>query len=493
MSFLHEVRTGSVKLNPTVTIAKTLGDMFPSKSWAAKHPSKPNPLDCQGERLDASISSTHGFLGDSSWKGAAMRVRCDADARPGYNSMKAHEYLEEPDVLLAKVKLFASLLKKSKNTLAYTGAGISRASGIDDYATRVVSQDRPKLGSPMDALPTTAHKMMTKLHKHNHLHYWIQQNHDGLPQKAGYPQHGLNEIHGAWYDPSNPVVKMEGQLRADLFQGLLDWEKKADLVLAFGTSLAGMNADRLVTSCGRKARSTAKGNAIGPVIVNLQQTACDDSAALRIFAPLDQVLAMVVQELGYKEEETEEEQHKFYSPDVPSSLDGDVWDVPYDAQGLKSETATTKFDLRVGAKHRITSGPYIGSEGEVTGINRQGHYKITFMVQIKKGAKFRAAWPMVLGSWWAEAAVKGSVPCLPIVTIEQAPAPDTQLPAETQECKESKEHVASTTSTISSHMRPSQDFLADFDGRPVVLSGLSMADGGAPPKNLLAEIVNRKK
>lgn len=62
----------------------------------------------------------------------------------------------------------------------------------------------------------------------------------------GYPQDGLNEIHGAWYDPSNPVVQMSGNLRGDLFEWLREWEERADLVLVLGTSLSGMNADRMV-------------------------------------------------------------------------------------------------------------------------------------------------------------------------------------------------------------------------------------------------------
>lgn len=29
----------------------------------------------------------------------------------------------------------------------------------------------------------------------------------GLPQKAGFPQGLINEVHGSWYDPSNPGVR----------------------------------------------------------------------------------------------------------------------------------------------------------------------------------------------------------------------------------------------------------------------------------------------
>jgi hypothetical protein len=45
---------------------------------------------------------------------------------------------------------------------------------------------------------------------------------------------------------------MNGNLRDDLLEELLRWEQKSDLVIAVGTSLSGMNADRLVSTCARK-------------------------------------------------------------------------------------------------------------------------------------------------------------------------------------------------------------------------------------------------
>jgi hypothetical protein len=56
--------------------------------------------------------------------------------RPEYTKCKSHEYRETDEVLVAKVKLLAELIKKSKNCIAYTGAGLSVASGLDDYATK---------------------------------------------------------------------------------------------------------------------------------------------------------------------------------------------------------------------------------------------------------------------------------------------------------------------------------------------------------------------
>jgi NAD-dependent SIR2 family protein deacetylase len=104
--------------------------------------------------------------------------------------------------------------------------------------------------------------------------------------QAGYPQHHLNEIHGAWYDPSNPVVMMSGQLRTDLFEWLLEWEQKADLLLVLGTSLSGMNADRMVSAASKRHR---KGEGLGTVIISLQKTPYDCSSSLRIFSTLDKV------------------------------------------------------------------------------------------------------------------------------------------------------------------------------------------------------------
>ena len=69
---------------------------------------------------------------------------------------------------------------------------------------------------------------------------WVQLNYDGLAQKAGCPQEALMEVmptvmitmmmiviktpkvHGSWYDPSNPIIKPRGQMRADLYQVLIN-------------------------------------------------------------------------------------------------------------------------------------------------------------------------------------------------------------------------------------------------------------------------------
>ena len=104
------------------------------------------------------------------------------------------------------------------------------------------------------------------------MHAWVQQNHDGLPQKAGLPQAAVNEIHGALHAPDNPVIPMGGSLRADLYEDLLDCEARAELVLAVGTSLAGMNADRIVQACADRACAARGRGPPGAVIICVAST-----------------------------------------------------------------------------------------------------------------------------------------------------------------------------------------------------------------------------
>ena len=43
------------------------------------------------------------------------------------------EYFDSPEVLDQKCEMLAKMIRKSKNFVAFTGAGISTASGIPDY------------------------------------------------------------------------------------------------------------------------------------------------------------------------------------------------------------------------------------------------------------------------------------------------------------------------------------------------------------------------
>ncbi|CAL1169550.1 unnamed protein product [Cladocopium goreaui] len=253
----------------------------------------------------------HGQLGrGQAWPAPELVASEPQEARPGFSSCSADEYEDFPEVLAAKAKLVAGLLRRSRYTVAYTGAGISTAAGIKDYASRastskvnhLVTNDSLEEG--LHAQPTWSHRFFTELWRQELLHHWVQQNHDGLPQKAGYPQEALNEIHGSWFDPSNPVVHFRAELRPENFAWMLDAELRCDLVLAVGTSLCDTpsTADRMVVSPmerTKRARPSSSSGADGAaVVVGLQRTRLDQDVQLRVFGEADAFFQLVAKEMS---------------------------------------------------------------------------------------------------------------------------------------------------------------------------------------------------
>ena len=360
--------------------------------------------------LQGTSDEMHGRLGNSAWDAPRCVTEFDVNARLSFTGVKAHEYTDAPSVMREKVKLLATLIRKSKRCIVYTGAGISTAAGIDDYATKakdlsVTAKDRPKLKDWKLARPTTTHRVLTALYEAGHLKHWIQQNHDSLPQKAGYPQHALNEIHGSLHDPANPVVPYEGTLRADLFQWLDEWEHANDLCIAMGTSLSGFNADRVPATA---AQCYDAGSSLGLVIINLQQTPYDGQSSLRIFGRVDDVMLLLSSELGIAS--TVRPAGHVYQPDVAagSMIDEDVFQIPFDSEGNPSSSLRVTWDLRAGQCVRLTDGPYAGDVGVIMGKNADGHYRIRFEDTWNRTLKMRMRpFSLWLGSWWVAEATHG--------------------------------------------------------------------------------------
>ena len=88
---------------------------------------------------------------------------------------------------------------------------------------------------------------------------------------------------------------------------LTEWEDRCDLCLALGTSLCGMNADRIATTPAVKAMqdhefqcandAPPRTGSLGLVIINLQQTQYDECASIRIFGSLDDVMTRLAKKL----------------------------------------------------------------------------------------------------------------------------------------------------------------------------------------------------
>jgi hypothetical protein len=253
------------------------------------------------------------------------------------------------------------------------------------------------------------------MHSAGLLHRWINQNHDGLPQKAGLPQEAINELHGAWHAPNNPVVQMSGSLRSDLFQDLLDYEKNCDLTIAVGTSLCGMNADRVVTSVAGRACKKNPGQ-LGSVVIGLQRTVHDEDATLRIFGRCDDVFAALAEELALQVVPPQEE-GTFWVPPVLMGREQDQYvfeQTPYDACGEKSVGSRSTLDLRDEVELVIPDGMHAGAVGEIDGCDREGNIRCRFKLKPTVG-KLRAPVMLLIGRWWIQAAVDGTVPSLPVV------------------------------------------------------------------------------
>lgn len=381
-------------------------------------------IDEPGE-LRAELPAMHGRLGNSSWSAPKLAAHCSDIARPGYNSGAAHEYLDSDKVLQEKVRLLGSLIRKSKRFVIYAGAGLSTASGIGDYATRsgsagVLGQSAgttvPKPISPYSAKPNLGHRAIAALAKKGLIWRFIQQNHDGLPQKAGVPQGVMNEIHGGWFDPSNPVVPMSGGLRDDLFSDLLNCERQADLVLAVGSSLCGMNSDRLVSTCASRARRSVPSNPVlGSVIIALQRTPHDANSSLRIFATIDRVFELLAQELSLTVEDAEQK-IAFAVPAsyLPLGVEEHVFSVPYDREGrlVKNGGHRMNLDLRDNAEVIVAIGKNKGQRARVLGRNADGHYRIAILHNSSGN------WNEVrlLGKWWPASAASGEVEQIPLIS-----------------------------------------------------------------------------
>merc|ERR1711924_60632 len=112
----------------------------------------------------------HGRLGSSSWALPSCVTTFDVAARDYCSErIMAHEYLDSDEVLRQKVVLLARMVRASSSLLALTGAGISTAAGIDDYASKakaasVTAAGRPVLKDWKTASPTKAHYCLTAMH-----------------------------------------------------------------------------------------------------------------------------------------------------------------------------------------------------------------------------------------------------------------------------------------------------------------------------------------
>ncbi|CAF3927769.1 unnamed protein product [Rotaria sordida] len=185
------------------------------------------------------------------------------------------EYFDTPDELDQKIKTLADFIRNAKYFIAYTGAGISTAAGINDFRgptgvwTARAKGVAPPPRTVLNPEPTLTHMAFVELMKNDYLKFLVSQNCDGLHLKSGIPTNKIAELHG------------------------------------------NSNCEACA-KCGKVYYRQTRVKSLD----DLQKTPYDDQCALRIFARCDDVMRMMMEELNLV---------------IPSYIDLQLWS---DAQWL---------------------------------------------------------------------------------------------------------------------------------------------------------------
>ena len=333
--------------------------------------------------------------------------------------LTASEFSDSDQVLREKSEYLVKLLKLSRKTVVYSGAGISTSSGVKQAARGHTGRTKG-WGTKTEAKPSLTHLTLAAMVHKGLVQEWVQQNHDGLPQKAGCPQEVLNEIHGSWFDPSNPVVKYSGSLRDDLYERMEASAATADLTLVLGSSLSGLCSDMVAE---KTAERSLRSESLGTVIVNLQQTLLDGKSTLRIFSDTDRLMKILTELLHIR----------YDSPEYPDKVTTHAL-IPYTTTGELSQKELTCLDLSPGSRIRLNSNHncqgalqpaklHIGSSEPHKHKGRvrqpcEGVGRVVGFCTRQRGWKLEIEGvPMLLGSWWMEDAIRGGPATIPIVNI----------------------------------------------------------------------------
>eukprot|EP00743_Colponemidia_sp_Colp-15_P005661 GILK01006086.1.p1 GENE.GILK01006086.1~~GILK01006086.1.p1 ORF type:complete len:335 (+),score=36.52 GILK01006086.1:340-1344(+) len=245
----------------------------------------------------------------------------------------------------------AAMIRNATYVVAFTGAGISTSSGINDYRGTSGVDTKASLKQEDDQdteevqyeklLPTKGHTALASLHKAGLLHYVITQNCDDLHFKSGVPFSAISELHGNVFVEYCEDCKKEYHRKfcVDLYSTdcyMEPWYEKCstcghnhytgrrcgvktckgklrDTIVNFGdllheSVLGGLPAAEracdqadvclcLGTSLTITPASDLTLRAKERVICNLQKTEQDKTAVVRVFAETDSFLTLLQEAL----------------------------------------------------------------------------------------------------------------------------------------------------------------------------------------------------
>ncbi|KAJ6249854.1 nad-dependent protein deacetylase sirtuin-7 [Anaeramoeba flamelloides] len=252
------------------------------------------------------------------------------------NKEELKEYFEENEELQEKVSKLADMIRNANHVVIYTGAGISTSAGIPDFrgpngvwTCRDQGRKKPRSKKPWNLLePTYGHMSIAKLIDVGVAKYLVSQNVDGLHVHSGVPLDKLSELHGntnkeycidcqkEYFRPfscrnarrvndhrtgrmceecggelHDSIINFNENLNKDHLNRAFEHSVKCDLAIVLGTSLRVDPAASLPLVPVKLRRGKL-------VICNLQKTPKDHYASLILHGKTDQILKMLMKELG---------------------------------------------------------------------------------------------------------------------------------------------------------------------------------------------------
>ena len=267
---------------------------------------------------------------------AARAAAARTAARKAQEAANAAEVEDDAATLGRGVARLAALLRGARHAVVYTGAGVSTSARIPDYrgpqgiwtqhkrgAHNASSAARAQLmAMPFeDARPTAAHLALAELHRRGHIAAVVSQNVDGLHLRSGVPAAALCELHGNVFRErcaacgAEPLRGFDVTARSAYHRHATGracgcGAPLADTIVYFGEKVHGATLARAQAEAAAADLCIFVGSSLKVlqsykfiwqqprrppiVIVNLQPTPKDRSAALKIRGRCDDVFTRLL-------------------------------------------------------------------------------------------------------------------------------------------------------------------------------------------------------
>ena len=147
---------------------------------------------------------TVNYLHISCWKKMKKMKKMKTEENLIQSIENTMEKYDSKKIIIRKIKKIIQLLKNSKKTICFTGAGLSASAGLYTYRgtdgvdTLNEYSDEQDDDEPdwSEIQPTMAHNIITKMHNVGFINYIITQNCDNLHQKSGIHKDFITDLHG---------------------------------------------------------------------------------------------------------------------------------------------------------------------------------------------------------------------------------------------------------------------------------------------------------